>query len=297
MSQRIAIVIVLGTLTACTSEPDVQLVAAESNDLGVTQLEISHVLQGDETLVVRALDLRGGEVAVARLRTGTVSYSPEPDSIPPALSYGRELVLSIDGYVHPSIVNPSLHQLTLTPEVVDDPRLRSFLRLRAVAGALGGDGIGFASTGAGETAYLLGGGGVTCSGNKFPNSVASPQQCCQDQAGGQTTHVIGGGTTLARRIYYSVACRWGDQTTGCVNNQCVIGPCKGFKAWSYTQGKVWHPYSGDGYYSNTCAWDNLAGTYWPYSWTSEPTWSGVTATCTCTGCNADGTPTPIGCAN
>jgi len=297
MNRKFGTVILLATLGACASD-GVEVLPAESNDIGVAQVEISHVFGGDDTLVVRALDVRGSEVVAARLRTGVVSYSPEPDAVPAQSSYGRELLLAMDGFVHPAIVNPSLHQMTLPPEIVDEPKLRSFLRIPTVASALAASGIGFTSSPAGaDTPYLLGGGGTTCAGNKFPNNVANPKQCCQE-TGGQTTHVLGGtGTTLARRIYYPFACRFADQTTGCVDTQCVIGPCKGFKAWSHPQGKVWHPFSGDGYYSNTCAWDDLAGNYWPYPWTAEPTWAGTTATCTCTGCLANGTPTPIGCAN
>src|SRR5688500_9954369 len=78
----------------CQSDPGDATV--EPNDLGIAHVEIERsVANGERLLVVRGLDESGEEIALATLRTGTVSYTPEPGVMPEETSPGTELIVTV----------------------------------------------------------------------------------------------------------------------------------------------------------------------------------------------------------
>src|SRR5262245_5668148 len=99
---KLSALAVVGLVCGCAPH-DRDTIAVESNDLGITELEVHHDHVDDEkVLTLRGLDQDGAVVATARLRSGTVMYGAD---MPVAPSAGTELTIAV-GDNNASFVSP-----------------------------------------------------------------------------------------------------------------------------------------------------------------------------------------------
>lgn len=284
----------------------IERVPVESNDLGISSVEIDHRLHnGDRLLVIRGLDENGEEIAIASLRTGRVLYTAEPGLMPDEWSsLGTELHLSVGEERGFSLVTPD----RVPHEVIEPPQasLASFIRLRAVAAVLA-EKAGIRVVQPNEK-NKKNAGPRLCSGSRFPPSGGDPQQCCQD--GEFTWHIVGGGANLGKVAHrsYGRACRQSDgvsKNCGVGSNPfvaCAYGPCGAKSEWlaGSNPSRVFVPSSQP----NVCGWDTNGepvaveggASYYPEPYTSQALYPGVTAMCPYNLCLVDGTPAVTGFA-
>lgn len=289
-----------------SSGAEIERVPVESNDLGISSVEIDNRLQnGDRLLVIRGLDENGEQIAIASLRTGRVLYAAEPGLMPDEWSsLGTELHLSVGEERGFSLVTPDLGPR----EVIEPPQasLASFIRLRAVAAVLAEQaGIRFVQPNEKNKKDT---GATPCSGSGFPTNVGDPLQCCQD--GEFTWHIVGSGANLGRvaKRIYGRPCRQSDgvsKNCGVGTNPfvpCTFGPCGSRTEWvaGSNPSRVFVPSSQP----NVCGWDTNGdpvaaeggASYYPEPYTSQTLYPGVTATCPYNLCLIDGTPAVTGFA-
>ena len=283
-------------------------VPVESNDLGISSVEIDHRVQnGDPLLVIRGLDEHGEEIAIASLRTVRL-HDAEPGLMPDEWSnLGTELHLSVGEVRGFSLVTPDLGPR----EVIEPPQasLAGFVRLRAVAAVLAEHaGIRFVQPSENNEKDS---GARFCSGSRFPTNVGDPLQCCQDAE--FTWHIVGSGANLGRvaKRSYGRHCRQADGVTkacGVGSNpfvQCAYGPCGARNWWvagvvGSNSSRVFVPGSQE----NVCGWDTNGdpvpaeggASYYPEPYASQALYPGVTATCPYRECLPDGTPVVTGFA-
>jgi len=245
-------------------------------------VSIEHRNDGeDRLLVIRGLDAQGSQVAFLRLRTGIVSYTPEPDFMPPKDSPGTTLDLTVAGVTEFQEVHPNLE-----PHMTRIPlraATEKFVSLRAVAAAVAEEaGITFKLRHVGDEIPLYGS-ATYCSGSQFPTNVPGQiPYCCSDNSGGYTAHRT---STQASSPNAIVLRTYGTPCTG------PYGPCGGANSGgpSGTNGIVFEPsFPNDGY----CGWDDRGGNYWPETYTTQTPYPALYPSCTCTGCSGS---TPTGC--
>ncbi len=215
---------------------EIERVAVESNDLGISSVEIENRLQnGDRLLVIRGLDKGGKEIATASLRATGTRSTAEPGSMPDKRpSPAAELRLTVGEERGYSLVPRGLG----TREVLEPPEasLAGFIRLPAVAAVLAEQaGIRFVQPEKKVT------GATPCSGNNFPTNIANPPECCQD--GEFLWQIVGSGVDIGkvgkRKLGRPCTQSNGSVNCGVGSNpfvQCTFGPCGAAKAWSRTRG-------------------------------------------------------------
>jgi hypothetical protein len=267
---------------------EIERVAVESNDLGISSIEIDNSLQnGDRLLVIRGLDKGGKEIAIASLRAPGARSTAEL-----RLTVGEERGFSLV----PRGLGPR--------EIVEPPEasLAGFIRLPAVAAVLAEQsGIRFVQPEKKVT------GATPCSGSNFPSNIANPPECCQD--GEFLWHIVGSGADIGK-VAKRMLGRPCTQANGRVNCgvgsnpfvQCTFGPCGAAKVWAagISPSHVFVP----GSQPKVCGWDTngdpvpLEGgaTYYPEPYAGQTLYPGVTATCPYTTCLPDGTPVVTGFA-
>ena len=117
MLRRIHLLMLVAPLGCTTGDGRVSV---ESNDLNVAYVEIDKVSDGvDRVLTVRGFDGSEHELASLTLRTGMVSYTPEPTLMAPEPSYGTELAVVIDKRALPPIITPDVepHEQTVPDDI------------------------------------------------------------------------------------------------------------------------------------------------------------------------------------
>ena len=263
----------------CAAEPRVSV---EANDLGIRSIEIEHTVNGaDRLLIVRGFDARDVELASMTLRTGMVSYTYDAE-VPPGLSMGTELSVTVGETKSPSMITPDL--LPHVQAGPDEPDAMHFLLLRAVSRAVHDEagitivaGNNFGSDH--EIAY-----DGNCDSNLFPTNKGNPLQCCEQTGNFIFTYQKTAAATLSKRSssFGTVTCRTSDGSgRNCSGTGCTYGPC-GLKAeWTYNTGVVFKPNG-----ALTCGYDNFAGVFSPraYNQLTDVTWPGVTAGCPAVTC-------------
>jgi len=270
---------ILGLAVGCAGEPRVSV---EANDLGVRTVEIEHITNGaDRLLVVHGFDEADVEIASTTLRTGMVSYTFDSE-VAPGDSMGTELTVTVGSRTTPAIVTPDL--LPHVQVGPDEPDAMSFVLLRAVSRAIHDEaGIDMVAGNISNTQTEIAYDGL-CNGSLFPTNKGNPIQCCQQTGNFVFTYqkVSAGPITKRSSTSPVLTCRASDGSgRNCTGTGCTYGPC-GLKVdWSYSSGVVFKPNG-----ALQCGYDNFAGVFSPraYQQLIDVTWDGVTASCPAVNC-------------
>jgi hypothetical protein len=274
------------SLAGCgLSDEGTSLLAAETNELGITQIEVDHgEVHGDKLLTVRGFDNTGTAVATATLRTGLVWYGAD---VAEDWHGGTELNIDVRGD-SASFTSPDRVPHELRPS---SPAIAAFTRLTAVSSAIAEEaGIRFRSATLDEVAFAA----TTCNGANFPTANGNPSQCCQD--GVNLWHKIAAGANLNRLAWRTVnsPCRDSAGGTTCSGTGCYYGPCgahiETVPGTNTTSATVFHPVGA----TTQCGRDSNGasaggGIEAPEAYSSQSLYPGVTASCGYTACLTNGT--------
>jgi len=281
---------VVAFATACNASLDADSgrFAVEPNPLGVTTVEIDHLVQADRVLEVHGFDAAGVELATLRLRTGLVAYSWDADTLPTRDHPGTELSITIDKLGTGTQIVPDLARHRLHTE---NPAVDELARIPAIASAIEHEaGILPPPRRADESAYTYVWSTMSCSvfASEFRN-VTVPDCClgeqdwyADDESGGfsSTFHATLVNATTHSYRYRNpsdLPCRASDGVTA-AGNDAYYGPCK----WALNQ------YAG----GSSSGWFTVISGLPSCGMNTTGSGSGygsVTGTCAYTGCD-NGTP-------
>jgi hypothetical protein len=293
--------VVLAALAGCTAS-NAPTIAVDSNELGVTHVTIEHERVGSERLTeVHGFDANDREIASLTLHVGDVRTSYDPGHAPEQISLGRELDVTVAGRTA-HVVSPDLRVAVHPALAYRESNV--FVTLPAVSAELAATGLVFpavAAPGEGEVGYdyeahFIGGTNDGCNGLavSFPSARGS---CARSYYLNTRTFSVGTSgvdNVLQRDKSANGVCRNQDGTTGCGaggSGMCYFGPCGWSNSVTYD-------------YTYVLQYASIGGPTWydivlEYSRGQDNlfSWPGVSASCTCTGCNANGVPSPSGCTH
>ena len=267
-------------LASCATSEGERIPVPEDNDLGAIALRVDRFVRGgDRIFELRGLNDRDEEVALVRLRIGSIPELSETNGV------GSELILA-HAQDELRIISAAVDGRTISPE--DVPALSTFLQLRSVRSALQAASIVVAST-PDESAYSFTS-TATCTTSQVLSSPIA-QQCCYTTnsfpSQGYTFFVAGGGNHSG---YY--VRRWGPgavctSSTGgsCSGASCSFGPygfqLPEFFAGSGTRRVLQHVYFTTG--DIRCISQDFASNPPPPSYPDVTGTGGTACGCACDG--------------
>jgi len=223
---RIAHSLVLLVWVGCASSQS-DLIDVEQNELGVTHVEIARSTAGGERMLeIRGLDAGGFELAVLRLRTGTVYYGEENAQTHESGATGTELAITVADLTA-TAVTPDLYPHPLNPMFDGADQ---FVRLAAVSAELereAGISVVVPVANDDETAYGTSSG--TCPAS-YMRTTPLAKSCCFDPSssvGGNTFHIDQATNRVVTRAHnpYGTKCKASNGTGTCSGTGCFYGPC------------------------------------------------------------------------
>lgn len=261
----------------------------DSNALGIAYLEVDRSFEDDDpVLAIRGFDDDGIEIASLRLRSGLVSYTPDPGGIEDEATDGSELSIEI-GNNDIAYVNPAREPMVLPEPSGDD--FAAFVGLSQVAAAIENEaGIVFVSApdrGDDEIAYSP----AACAASSFS---VDHSQCCQDGTTGWLKIGFSGGVNahkLAER-QIGTPCTNTSGLTGCAlgGTPCAYGPCGSRNIWiaGDVHAQVFHLNPNP---DTSCGRDPDGSGPGPGTpnYVNQTGWSSIVGTCPYTACRSDGT--------